>query len=592
MKHHLSIAALSAILTACSSGSDSSSAFNAQVTGITGIHYQIDSRRGLVEQGTNIEYHNGDEITFSLGQVELATITAKEQISLEDLFPQLPETAKDFRTGLRQYYYVSTRLQTSSRSQRDYRYGAQPVLHRASNIMQLLIAMDADGNAANGIDLITGEWPAKLAEFNENTLPLNIQLASFSEHPVVRAFSQKYNLPLNTDIAAPLDTLYQLVGKTISVKPVIGYTTPDISPMSTVAYSFTPAMQLETQTTTRTGLERSSGAIYKTTLSYDAAGNITKNLYETDSNGDGSRDRHNVRQYTFNDYGTLLTNNYQVFNDSNSDATTNTTTTYTAKDGKALRHQYRTRNELNNTSGYVVNEYSYNDQGLLTQDKSDRYDAGDGLLGTAKLYTYTYNDDGSAATSTQNSYSNTTFNGKTETTYSYSDKQAQATELSYNRDNELNIQRSVFIEKFDDQNRLAEKILELQSTDDNSVRGRQEMTFLYDSQGRLESCTLQNYNADSEPTFKSRERKIYDENGITSAIYESAVNAADDFTVSETSTFTYGDDGRMLSESNEIGAHYTYADDDAANGVAYLVHEMMLIDDEILGNSCFVSKYR
>ncbi len=591
MKHYLSITALSVILAACSSGSGSSnSEHGIQISGIAGLNYQIGNRTGVIKDGTQIDYKNGDEITFLLGKLELAKIKAKDKISLADFWTKLPTTAKGVRAGLRKHYDVSIELTASLPQRRNYAYGTQPTLHRASNIMQLLIAMDADGNTANGIDLVTGDWSTKLAELNENSLPLNAHLAEFSKNPLVRAFSQKYSLPLNMDIATPLKTLYQMANKTIKVQPVTGYVTLDTSPTKTITYDFNDKMQLQRETEKKEG----STLVIKTHYEYDSAGNIKQKLHEIDREGDGIRDKHTIYRFSYNDYGIEKKRNVKNYDNSNLDPLSIGEITYIIKDNKVLIESETSRDKKETHRGYFTTYSKYNELGLLTQKKQVKYDASAYPLQTNLKKVISYNKNGTLAKFVEQTHNtNGGVTSKTESTYTYSGKNVQADRRPFNvTDNTPYHSSTLVTDTLNDNNRLVKKLKQTKKHTDNTLTTRKLVNYEYDSQGRLKSCTTKSYNALGQlESTKLRQTRIYDDKGLLAVISESAPVDSDTFTIisGQKREFTYGEDGRMLSKNFEGKAQYKYADADTPDGVAYLVHEMMLIDNAMIGNPCDAS---
>lgn len=592
MKRHISILSLSLLVAACGgSGTSSSqnpstnpnpnpsSSKSIKVIGITGINYQIGSRTGVIKNGTKIDYENGDEITFSLGKLELAKVKAKDEISLADFWPKLPATAKEFRSGLRQRYSVSAKLESLADVRQDYRYGAQPTLHRTSNIMQLLLAMDADGDTSNGIDLVSGDWSTKLAEFNENTLPLNSHLAKFSEDPQVRAFSHTHSLPLNMGIATPLSALYQMVNKTINVQPVTGYTTINSSPERTFTYEFNDKMQLRLEKVT----VKNSPSVYKKVYTYDTAGNRTQELYQSD--GSNGRQSLNVYEYSYNNYGLKQKNSYKRYIGSSSVAVAHTLTNYVIKDDKTLLQRHSTRHQIT-PKAYAIFESEYNEQGLPIKKETNRYSADGKKMYTLGLQTTTYNDNGTPSKWVKHLYSTSHYHGKYEYTYTYSDKQIQSSKQHFR--NAATPSGNIFLltDKFDDQNRLVEQLTQIQDINSNTSTTRKLKTYEYDSQGRLTSCTTKNYDPSGKLESQSRHRREYVGKDLSSAIKEMMRKGSDKFIIFGQIKLTYGDDGRILTESPTKSAKYAYADAYAADGVAYLVHEMMLIDDKVLGKAC------
>ena len=548
-----------------------------EIKGITGINYTIGDRNGVVEAGKAIEYVSGEDVTFSLGKLAIATVAAKDEITMADMFPALPESAKDFRAALRQHYHVAAELQTSPETEKMFKYGAEPALHRLSNIMQLLIAMDSDADASNGLDLTTGGWASKLADTDLNALPLNSHLESFSSNVRVRAFSHKYELPLSMDIATPLSTLYQMIGKSLSVKPVTGYTTPNISPGSTVSYTFFRDRLVEEKRETSNG-------IFTDKYIYDTRGNMTREISETDTNSDGNRDQHRNKTYSYNDYGVRLKSGDERFNDSSQPANYHYTNTGVAD--KALLQQTRTNNELQADQYFEVG-YGYTDAHLLREAITRGYDSDGNEVGVVAGRTYKYSD-GLLAVAEKGLYAATQYNGKEQLTYTYANQQVSASYAHFDSNNDQTRLTYVLTDQFDDKDRLVGKNIDIKSGGVTILK--RSAVYKYDEQGRLISCTsTEDDGGDGIFEYQSRMRKVYDENGLTETLLETDEDGDGNFTPGERLVITYGDDGALTSESDNNGAQYTYADEAIENGVTYMVHELMLIDDELNNNECSLS---
>lgn len=609
MKFHLlTIAVLSATLAACGGGGGSSKKpqaptdpgtpgeptvsfpFSLEVKGISGINYQIGERSGIVEAGTPIGYNEGEKITFSLGKMPLSNVKAQEEITLKDFFPSLPETPREFRAELREAFNFRQPLQTSPKLEQSYNFTKIAELHQLSNIMQLLIAMDHDGDPENGLDLKTGDWASKLADFDQKSLPFELDLYSFSSHSKVKAFSQQNSLPIAMDVATPLATLYRLTDTSIPVKPVTGYTTPTLRSPKTVTYAFTEDMQLSKETTTiRNGSSQGpDGPIAVTTgtyissYEYDNSGNNIKSERTEDNTTDGALERAFMYQYTYNNYGALLTREYKF--SQNTKLLEHSLSTYKPLDGKAIIESYQSRSQLDSAANYLQATFSYTDDARLNQDSRERFDAGDNFINTAKLDKYTYKD-GNIESEKLNLYGATELIGQYDFSYEYNEEKITRTEIQRNAElNQLN-DTMVTTENFDDQGRITTKTLEQISPLTDSVVNRGSMVYEYNSAGSVSSCTASyDTQVDGTPDVRVRIKYDYDRNGFNQQLLEIDSSGNGEFVGqnSERIAIKYGNDGEITEETGANEAVYSYSDSETNNGVAYMIHEFMLIDKAIL----------
>ncbi len=583
--------ALTVLLVACGGGSSGGGNDNGggngdgsspaiSVNGISGIAYQIGDRAGVVRPGTAIPYTSGEQIHFKLGNLTIATVPAKDSVSVVDLFPVLPATAKDMRVALRLAYDQAEERLSMPTGLKEYSYGGVPVLHRTSNLMQLLLAMDHDADPANGLDLLTGDWATKLADFNENTLPLNSDLRNFLTDYRTRAFSQVNNLPMSMDIAKPLVTLYQIAGIRIDAKAVSGFNTPNVTPGTTGEFTFDSEMRLASV--------KSIGSSTTTTqYSYDNAGNISRELSETDQANNGSVDSSKEYTRTFSAFGAQLT-----FDGRNRDIN-NDLTQHTRKESSTLENRLLVTNTvstdmLDNAANYSADEFSYNDSGFITQRDYLEFDSSDVLLDEQPQASYQYTQ-GVLAEFKAYSYSGSTLSSTTTQTYTNSNdggNPVTTMEGVYrNANNEVMGDSYRFTETFVDGRLVSADYHQFSGAIDSSILSTKTIQYEYDAQGRVTSCTWQNNNAG-----KGRNRFIYGQDGLLSEVtgetYDSELNAFQDD--GDERIYTYGNDGE-LTYASRFNKAFVYGSENVTNGVAYLIHELKLLDDQIgrRSDSCY-----
>lgn len=563
----LTLSLISCALAACGGGSGGgSSKPGIKVNGITGINYQIGERSGVVSAGQAIPYSAGEQISFKLGELTLATVAAKDSMTLADFFPGLPTTAAEFRTQLRMGYDQSEKLLSLPNGLKEYSYGATPVLHRTSNLMQLLLAMDNDRNPDNGLDLTSGNWASKLTDFSEDTLPLNIDLREFANHYRTRAFSQVQALPLAMDIATPLRTLYQIAGVSIDAKAVTGYTQPNISPGAVREFVFNDNMQLESDK------EITSNTV-TTSYTYDNNGKITRELKETDLSNNDSIDSSREYSRTYSDFGANLTFDWKD-RDLNGDLTRHDQSTSTVLDDKRQVIRTVTTNQLDNTANYDVYSNTFNSDGLQTQQNYQEYDSSDALLRELNQKNYSYSN-GKLSQAISNSYGGASLSSSTTQSYSYGDNTITVEGVYRNASNEVLGESYRYVENFS-AGRLTQANYTMFSGDiDSTVNETKTIQYAYDDQGRLTSCTW--YENDNPDPYQ-RNRFEYGPYGMTKRIYAETYNLENEtFQSGEEDTYTYGNNGELLSETS-FGNSFSYGNNSVSNGVAYLIHEMKLLD--------------
>ncbi|WP_430462315.1 hypothetical protein ACQUQU_05845 [Thalassolituus sp. LLYu03] len=594
MKHY-SLPFLAVLLTACGGGSSGGSSGGdnggdkgggetpapvINVSGISGISYQIGERSGVVQTSVGIPYTAGEQISFKLGNLTLATVDAKESIAVAELFPALPETARDMRAQLRLAYDLNDKRLSMPNALKEFSVSGVPELHRTSNLMLLLVAMDYDADPANGLDLLSGNWATKLADFNEDTLPLNIDLRDFVTHYRTQAFSQTHNLPMAMDIATPLVSLYQLAGISIEAKPLTNYDTVNVTPPTNGEIAFNSDMQVaqikEVTTNTRT-----------TQYTYDSAGHVTRELRETDLGNNDSIDSSREYIRTYSVFGALSTLDWKD-RDINGDLTRHSRKETAALNDALLATRTVSTDQLDNTADYSVDEFSYNTSGLMTQRDYLEYDSSDALLNEQPRARYQYEQD-VLTQWTDYAYSGSDLSTTTTQTYTTSvDAGTRVTTVEgvyRNASNEVLGESYRYAETFTDGRLTQADYTQFSGDIGSSVIATKAIVYEYDTQGRLASCTWQDQDG-----RKGRKRYVYGQYGvlneITGETYDSELSAFQDD--GEDRLFTYGDDGELTFESS-FSMGFTYGDENAADGVAYLIHELQVLDNQVgrSNDSCY-----
>jgi hypothetical protein len=129
------------VLTACGGGGDGTSAGEPssgilEAGNVRGLHFETATQSGTTDAQGTFTYLPGESVTFSIGELRLGAAPGAAKISLFTLAGLTPPTTE-----------------LSLRAQLDRTRRLATPLARAMNLARLLIALDADHNPDNGIDL-------------------------------------------------------------------------------------------------------------------------------------------------------------------------------------------------------------------------------------------------------------------------------------------------------------------------------------------------------------------------------------------------------------------------------------------------------
>jgi hypothetical protein len=183
------------MLAACGSGSKNEGPAEAtgvlQVGGAAGVHYSTPSRSGDTDAGGLFKYLPGETVTFSIGAIVLGSVPGAPRVTAFTLAGGTPPTTE---IGLRRELDRSTRVVT-------------PFV-RAANIHWLLLALDADHDPANGIDVRDGA-----SRLGGATIDLGTPLHEFGAQ--LRSLAP--GLTLNIAPSRPIAHAYQSIGVKVPV---------------------------------------------------------------------------------------------------------------------------------------------------------------------------------------------------------------------------------------------------------------------------------------------------------------------------------------------------------------------------------------
>lgn len=162
---------------------------------VAGLRYSTATQSGFTSTAGEFNYTSGEEVTFSIGAIELGKAIGQAEINPFDLFGITPpNTEIEIREELANRYNVTD-------------------FDRVANMALLLVSLDNDADLTNGLDL-TG-WDAKLAnasiDFDQNL---------YAFHQKYFEFARQYKVNHWVSVITPLQHLYDSLGIVIPVHAV------------------------------------------------------------------------------------------------------------------------------------------------------------------------------------------------------------------------------------------------------------------------------------------------------------------------------------------------------------------------------------
>lgn len=155
---------------------------------ISGLHYQTATQTGLTSASGEFQYLAGEQISFSLGAIELGSTQAQAEIDLiSELAGTLPSTRDHILQELAALNDVTA-------------------FDEIINLATLLMALDADQNNRNGIDLadLHSRMNGVSLDFD---LPMSRFLDNLAFRQVVAQYGKRIDLPYKEVILAVYDAL-------------------------------------------------------------------------------------------------------------------------------------------------------------------------------------------------------------------------------------------------------------------------------------------------------------------------------------------------------------------------------------------------
>ncbi|NVK39277.1 MAG: hypothetical protein HWE18_15225 [Gammaproteobacteria bacterium] len=552
LKKVLSITSFAA-LAACGSGSSGPS--TGTIQGLAGLDYKTQSQSGVLNASGEYRYNKGETVTLSLGDMVVAEFAAGNSDIASVLgLDQLPNTALAVRSALRTPEYTRERIENSYVVKKGT--GTFNQLHRVSNLMRLLIALDNDNDGSNGYD-ITAQRD-NIAGLNLN---LEASLYEFAANADAMKFQHETGISLGMDAARPLREAYDLADISLAV--------PErISKNGQVSYTYNAQGKIA-----GTSENQTSDSITEYTYTYSsesgeiAVEDLTVLPYGESSSYSPFR---RVTTSTYTNFGLLETQKVDTYK-------TNSTTeieSYTSQsndymDDKVYLTAERTIS-YTNTIGAIIESYSdrweYNDDFNITSRA--RYSGTTPQNETFKYGTdITYDPAGKLYSS---NYENTNSNTQTSHDYSYS-KLSEDVNLVTRVYTKNDGSKEEIIEKISN-GVLVEKTVN-QLTSEDVVTNTQSVIIRYDTEGRISQCYItRDTNADNTLDAKVTSVFNYSEAGLASI--ENAYDNNADGTVDYESTksVNYGDNGEVVEDLD--GNTFTYGNV-SQDGIGYLIFEYL-----------------
>jgi hypothetical protein len=316
MRAVLSASAVAVILlsSGCGGGKDAAPAETSGIlhSQLKGVSYRTPSHSGQTDANGTFTCLVGETVTFSIGGIELGSATGSSKISLFTLAGMTPPTSE---LALRRDLW---RMQTTTTP-----------LSRVTNMAMLLLALDADGNPNNGIDV-----SAHTSALADAQLDFDVRFFEFPEKLTKLAPDLNRNIPA----AAPVKWLYRSLGIAVagnmpkrqrddydgdgiidadltSTEDAQGeYQTLSVDrsadgiPDHVIAFTLDPLARITRRRVLEDPLLSGTIQVERITDStFDAHGNEVRRVETEDGGVDGSVDSEFITESTFDRFGRILT---------------------------------------------------------------------------------------------------------------------------------------------------------------------------------------------------------------------------------------------------------------------------------------------
>ncbi|MGQ9426461.1 hypothetical protein ACXYTJ_10170 [Gilvimarinus sp. F26214L] len=499
---------------------------------IKGLQYESTSHSGVTNERGEFQYEPGETITFSVGGIVLGAAPGAKQITPFDFFGMSPPD-----TELVVRNYVESVAVTD--------------FDRASNITFFLLLLDKDGDPGNGLEV--SAWNQTLA---------NASL-SFDEH-----FYYFYETDEFSDLragtgpwyrgyaTAALPYLYEQLSITVPAHALSELVTDDDedgSVESREVYVYN-ALGLRESVSTDTGDTGNYNNVVQ--YSFDARGRLVKEERRRDNDDDGTTNEVVVSTMIYDDFGRTVETRRET--DQDADGIPESISIITQQWNEEGNRSYR---ESRNTATWSVDQWDYNERGLVTAAHSQSGTTGTDTPKSRTETSYSYDPDTGLLLAREEKVDNAndgTFEGTKTTIYRY-DSEGREVEQVYTEfyDSWTSSQVTTATRSYDDAGNILEVRISYDPDDDGSPESTKVETYTYDySQvpgGRL---VRYHYGHDSNANGVFDEQELreitYGDNGLPEKIVSKFDNDADtNFDTVSTSTFVFDDNGRVIEEFRE-----------------------------------------
>lgn len=225
-----------------------------------------------------------------------------------------------------------------------------------------------------------------------------------------------------------------------------------------------------------------------TVYQYDDKGNVVSKIDYKD--GVGTRTESIKNTYQYNSSNQVIEHINSTFSEE-TDSWTNNKTTYTYENGK-LKEEVEATDASSVYVDYQKTEYIYNENGEVSEEIiSSFYD----VWNVISKRIHTYNEQGKLAETSEMSFDGTNYNLMAKDTYKYNsngDLTEKTTESMYNGNDITTTAKEVY--NYDESNRVV--FHQSYSMYNDELTLSEEITYVYDENGNLESQSAKEYNED------------------------------------------------------------------------------------------------
>ena len=504
-----------------------------QAGNVRGVHYRTQTRDGLTDASGTFKYLAGETVTFSVGAIRLGSAPAATTITPFTLAGLAPPTTE---LALRRELDRATRTTSA--------------FVRAVNIQRFLLALDADHDPANGIDV-----RSRTSALANASLDFTLRIPMFTEKLDKLSPGLTHNMPS----WFPIVHLYRALGIVVPTHAQVTTDTnePSFSPFHAVmtyypdgsrksqeshdAFDTSVYIQTNTydpfgrRTTTRfvNQLPYSGGHTENERWIFDSSGTLTGSARDRDEGNDGSIEYSSSVTHEYDEFNNLL--RQLTRNDMGDDGTIDSLSDF----------QAAYDSHMNNIRTVSENDLDGNGAADSRWIQTAEYDAGDRLV--SRLSEFDENADG-------------TVDSRETTAITYTSQDLGAVE-TYRRDNDADgvVDYALTYRWTYDAGRLRtlEILVEPDFDEAGHSTARLLQTRTYDDDARV-LTEVQEQDWDGVAGFETTSRTAYTYADFGSPLrLETEVDGGNDGQIDYRYTFEYqyGPNGELLGlEDNQSAA--------------------------------------